>query len=298
MTNEFKPDIWRLQAQYDIQGLIRALQADESVTRKRAAAALRAIGARESIPALRLALMNEPDPETRASIAAALEALMDTGEHEAVAEPLIAEEDTLVERLIQQLHDKDPQQVIDAARQLGDLQNKLAVEPLVVLFRDARVSIQVRLAAAEALLKLEGAPVEATLLANLRNPEWTIRRKAAAILGQLKADWAVLPLAKALRDPHPIVRRTARAALKYIGTLEARRALAQAANHPNGQPGQGAAPGGLLKRAEQAQKAQDAPPKKQPAPGDTQIHLKPTQPLDPEVLKRVEEQQRKNKDNE
>ncbi len=303
MSDEFKPDIWRLQSQYDIQGLIRALQAGEPGTRKRAAAALRAIGAREAIPALRLALMNEPDPATRASIASALETLMDTGEHENVDTSLMPEDGELVERLIQQLHDKDPQLVIEAARQLGDLQNKLAVEPLVVLFRDARVSIQVRLAAAEALLKLEGAPVEATLLANLRNPEWTIRRKAAAILGQLKAEWAVMPLAKALRDPHPIVRRTARAALKHIGTVEARRILAQTVENAPNQPGQpgGAAPGGLLKRAEKAQQAQEQPPqppKKRPAPGDAHLHLRPTQPLDPDVLKRVEEQQRKKKENE
>jgi hypothetical protein len=107
---------------------------------------------------------------------------------------------------------------------MGD---KLAVEPLVLLFNDARMSIQVRLAVAEALLKLESAPVEVALLANLRHSDWRIRRNGAAILGQLKATWAIQPLARALRDSNKHVRRTARAALKHIGTPEARKALAR-----------------------------------------------------------------------
>ena len=50
-------------------------------------------------------------------------------------------------------------------------------------------------------------------------------RNGAAILGQLKADWAVLPLTRALRDKNDKVRRTAYAALRYINTDEARAAL-------------------------------------------------------------------------
>jgi hypothetical protein len=75
------------------------------------------------------------------------------------------------------------------------------------------------------LIKLESAPVEVTLLAALRNPDWRIRRNATAVLGQLHADWAVHPLIAALRDEQEIVRRTAYAALKRIGTTEALQAI-------------------------------------------------------------------------
>lgn len=131
-----------------------------------------------------------------------------------------------VDELIKKLNDESPEVVIEAAEKLGDLGNRIAVEPLILLFNNQRHSIQVRLAVAEALIKLESAPVEVALLANLRHADWHIRRNGAAILGQLRAEWAIPPLAKALHDPHPIVRRMARAALRNIGTPESRRALA------------------------------------------------------------------------
>jgi HEAT repeat protein len=305
MSDNFRPNIWHLQAQADVQGLIKALHAKDATIRRRAAAALRTIGAKDAIPALKLAMMNEPDPDVHVAMAAALEAITEAQEEEPLA-PTQGEE--VFTQLLQQLKSKSTEDVTKAARELGELKDKRAVEPLVVLFNDTSGSMQVRLAVAEALLKLESAPVEVALLANLRSPEWETRRKAAAILGQLKATWAVTPLAQALLDPHPMVKKTAMAALKHIGTPDARRALGRLTGAVNGQQRTSstddtmpAAPrSGLLKRfqkdddaPETATSTQETPPIPSPMPApDNPVYTMPTQPLDPEVLKKVEERRR------
>jgi HEAT repeat protein len=256
-VSQREPDIWQLQAQFDTSGLISALSSDDAGIRRRAAAALRALNAREAIPALKAAYAAENDPEARQMIIAALKTLSSTGDLPAGAVENAPDPDVqppMVQRLIQQLKSSDPDKIVAAANQLGDIGDKLAVEPLVLLFNDARMSIQVRLAVAEALLKLESAPVEVALLANLRHSDWRIRRNGAAILGQLKAEWAIQPLARALRDNNKYVRRTARAALKYIGTPEARKALARD-GHPRNrrQPMQPRTPDGEKKEVKRPQ---------------------------------------------
>lgn len=216
---DFKPDIWRLQAQSDIDGLIQALHDDDAGIRRRAATALRTLGASKAVPVLQSGLENESDPETREAYLAALEALQ-----EELQETPNSEMNEL-DYLINQLETRQPDRVIEAAHALGKLGDKLAVPALVGLFNDPKISIKERLAVAEALLKLESAPVEVALLGALRSTEWRVRRNGAAILGQLRADWAVDPLAKALFDENELVRRTAYAALRHIGTPEAKEAL-------------------------------------------------------------------------
>lgn len=270
-------DIWRLQAQYDVQGLTEALTSTDAVRRKRAAAALRAIGARESIPALRVAFEKEADEDARSSIASALVSLAEEPAREtAEADVQPSVEQTLATRLIRQLESADPAEVIDAAHQLGELGDRQAVEPLVMLFHDVSRSVELRLAVAEALLKLESAPVEVTLLATLRHNEWQTRRNGAAILGQLRAGWAVPPLVNAMRDPHPIVRRTARAALRRIATPEARRALEEYAASQirptlRSETGLNAPGGGLLSKVSPDRQASSAN----------------TQPLDPARIEEI-----------
>lgn len=281
MSN-YKPDIWRLQAQMDTQGLIEALQNDDASIRKRAAAALRAIGATEAVPALRVALVNEQDPDARTHIATALETLTEdpktlTEEVAPVAPP------TPAEQHIQQLSSSDPQQVIEAARKLGELGDKQAVEPLVMLFNNGKVPIDVRLAVAEALLKLESAPVEVALLGALRSDDWQVRRNGAAILGKLKAEWAVEPLAGALRDPNPTVRKTARAALKFIGTPEALSRLPAKTDQST-----------ETIETETVEGDKSGAPLSWPrARRDEQPFLAPTQPLDPRALEDLERRRSK-----
>lgn len=216
-VSDFKPNIWRLQAQFDTQGLIRALSDADADIRQRAAAALRTMGATAAIPALQTTLASEQNDDARIIISAALEYLMNEANREAEQSP----ETSRIVRLIAQLSSLDIEQVVQAAKALGHLKNKNAVEPLVLLFHNHHKPTRARLAAAEALIALDSAPAEVTLLAALRSDKWFLRRNAAAILGQLRANWAVEPLAHALRDEHEIVRKTALAALKRIATPEA-----------------------------------------------------------------------------
>lgn len=300
MSDPQEQDIWHLKSQLNIQGLIEALESDNAGIRKRATAALRTLGATQALPALRDAYEKETDPEAQIALASALEALKQkTGT--LVAPPELQDDQPPVKMMIAKLQSDHVDTVIQAARELGDLGDKIAVEPLVLLFNDHRQSIHVRFAVAEALLKLESAPIEVALLANLRHSDWHIRRNGAAILGQLKAEWAIQPLARALKDEHHVVRRTARAALKHIGTPESRKALAQADNiaqrppmRPDGQENSSSARPiaprtGMLQRLQTKPGEQPAEPSN-PASGKLSTrHLNPTRPLDPEVLKQLEE---------
>lgn len=223
MSTPTPDQIWRLQANADVDGLIRALDAEDIITRRRAAAALLVIGAVEALPALRMAISKEMDEETRSLLLTVTETLTEES-GEDVNESRVL---TQVDLLAMELGSDDLQTAVAAAQKLGELGDKTAVVPLILTFNNHAAPINLRLAAAEALLKLESAPVEVALLANLRHQDWEIRRNGAAILGQLKAEWAVEPLGKALGDPHPTVRKTALAALKYIGTPEARKVVAR-----------------------------------------------------------------------
>lgn len=224
------PEIWQLQANFDIQGLVRALKSENAGIRKRSAAALRALGEQAALPALRQALRAESDTDARHALLAAIEAL-DKSPEELEAEH--SSHAKTIDRLIAQLHSLNMKEVLQAIEKLAELGDKIAVEPLILLFNDLKTPIQIRLATAEALLKLESAPIEVALLANLRHPDWHIRRNGAAILGQLRAEWAIEPLGQALHDPNPTVSKTAIAALKYIGTPEARKTLAQFVSSQN-----------------------------------------------------------------
>lgn len=230
--SNFQTELWQMQMQRDIPGLIATLRHENPVIRRRAAAALRALGADEALQPLIRAFETEADPETRAHIAAAMESLQNTppdkDEKPATANDVPAEETSELSRLIQQLKSAHVEQVVEAAHKLGELSDKLAVEPLIFLFNAPDTPIKVRLAVAEALLELDSAPVEVTLLGALRSSEWRVRRNGAAILGKMKAEWAVEPLAKALNDTNGAVRLTAHAALRHIATPAAREALAAA----------------------------------------------------------------------
>ena len=175
--SDFKPDIWRLQAQSDTKGLINALSNDDANIRKRAAAALRALGTIEAIPTLRTILETEREPDTRAHLLAALEGLEEEEQRQL---PLVDDDvsdetaiiDTELHRMIRQLKSNDDHDVITAAKKLGELGDKQAVEPLVAIFEDKTKSTRIRLSVAEALLILESALVEIALLGALQKPDW------------------------------------------------------------------------------------------------------------------------------
>jgi HEAT repeat protein len=275
--NDFLPDIWRLQANSDVDGLCQALTNADATIRKKAAAALRALGAFSAIVALETALDRESDPETRSTILAALSILQqekerkDLNPQETMEMLVLRTIDPEIQRLIDDINGTDNLKAIRAAQALGDKSAKEAVEPMVMRFNSPKTPIVVRLALAEALLKLESAPVEVALLGALRSPEWQVRRNSAAILGQLRASWAVEPLAKAMFDSNETVRKTAYAALKRINTPQAQRAI-------------------QIVRERYAQKAKQNATKNDKQERlvwphkKTDIHSMQTKPLDPDVV--------------
>ena len=296
-------DIWRLQSQFDNEGLIRALSHESPDIRRRAAVALRTIGAADAVPALRQALDKEHDPNTRQAMLLALETLSEEAPQATAAQPTakprmsqLGTDPAELGRLLAQLESAQPDELVSAALRLGEMGDKTAAEPLVVLFTSPKTSGEIKLAVAEALLKLNSAPVEVALLASLRHTHPDVRRKGAAILGHLKAEWAVQPLGEALRDPVQIVRRTARAALKNIGTPEARKILARFDTGQLRQPSQAEAtrpdatddsaetptiakrPQGLLKRVETTETSAVPAPTTPPAAVDDEPTAPPRRP--------------------
>jgi HEAT repeat protein len=214
------PNIWQMQTQGDVDGLIDALRHTDAGVRQRAAGALRAIGAWHAVPALENALAVEPDWKAHAALSSAIQYL----DRDVHIEQMVKARD--VRGLTKMLSSTRIDDVVTAAAALGEIGDRLATEALIVVFRNPFGASQARLAAAEALLKLESAPSVVTLLRALRRDDWAVRRNAAAVLGQLQATWAVEPLANALKDTVPIVRKTAEAALARIGTAEAMAVLA------------------------------------------------------------------------
>ncbi len=261
------PNIWQMQTEKDSAGLIRALQHTDPEIRRRAAVSLRIIGDTDAIDSLREVLESEADPRVRVAVIAALDHLAPQKTDTGTLIERSSQPQSRVERLIEHLMSNRPQAAIQAANALGDLGDKIAVPPLIILFRNKRQPASVRLAAAESLLKMESAPAEVTLLAALRSEKWHLRRNGAAILGQLQADWAVGPLAKAAAyDDHPHVIKTAKAALKRIGTPEALNKLASINQRHKPAPRTEAVPPELLRQARQIAAQETIPNRPQPKP--------------------------------
>lgn len=227
-----------MQTGGDVTGLMKALDYPDAQVRRRAAAALRVVGATDAIPRLRDVLDTEQNTDARLAITAALEYLegqveaTDATDTDAQADP---DDDgpnrplqSRFERLIQHLMGSRPDMSVQAANALAELDDQQAVTPLIQVFRNPKRPPQVRLAAAEALLALDSATPAVTLLGALRSEKWHLRRNGAAILGRMQAEWAVEPLSRALYDPNELVARTAKAALRKIGTQAAEEALEDA----------------------------------------------------------------------
>ncbi|MEO5657052.1 MAG: HEAT repeat domain-containing protein [Nitrospiria bacterium] len=102
-----------------------------------------------------------------------------------------------------------------AAIALGQLADPMGVKPLLELLDDPYPNV--REAAYRALTKLNGTVLVRRLLELLENPKATLRCYAAKLLGTFHIMEARERLTLNMKDPDPIVRRTALAALDSLG---------------------------------------------------------------------------------
>jgi HEAT repeat protein len=128
--------------------------------------------------------------------------------------------------ILRALEDDDLSVRVASAHALGELDDALAVEPLI---RSLKLdpSLDVRQMAAWSLGRIGDAtalnPLVAVLGALEESP--SVRAECAEALGELGQDAAVMPLLEALRDPSPEVRFFSAFALGQIGDVRALPAL-------------------------------------------------------------------------
>lgn len=217
-------NIWQLQARGDVKGIMQALDAIDPQVRARAVMALGALNATDALPKLKTLREREYNPARRKLFDQTIAKL--EGALPPVTTPLPSILPATFDELVQKIRPDQPEEAEKAIQELTNLKDRRAVEPLIMAFRNFAYPSKTRLACAEALLQLESAPASVSLLGALRKPQSHIRRNAAAILGQLKADWAVAPLILVMQtDSSNMVRKTAVAALRHIRTPEALVAL-------------------------------------------------------------------------
>jgi HEAT repeat protein len=277
-VKDFNFEVWRMQTQSDVRGLINTLGDANPLNRRAAAVALRALASPSAIPGVQDALMRESEPELREVLVTTLEFLFAQNKIDSETTTAQISDNRNIVRLIARLSAGHTEQAVRAAQELGDSREKLTVEALLMTFNNRKLSARIRLAVAEALIKLQSAPAEVTLLAALRSEKWMVRRNAAGILGQLEADWAVEPLLKALRDPIEAVRRVAQAALERIGTPEAIAAVRLPLPDADTQPAAPPAPlpANPIVSALPSKSALDSPELARPKPEPLPLARKPT----------------------
>ena len=103
--------------------------------------------------------------------------------------------------MIRALNDSDSHVRYRAARALGKIGDPLAVAPLILALNDS----DNRSAAAEALIDI-GEPAVAHLILALNDSDRSIRKVAAAALGEIGDPQAIDPLITALNDSDNDVR--------------------------------------------------------------------------------------------
>jgi len=134
---------------------------------------------------------------------------------------LEAKEDT--KGLIKALEDERKKVREAAARALGRIVDKRAVEPLMQILEDE--SEKVREAAVRALGKIGDASAVEPLTQALKDRDEGVRRDAAEALGKIGDASAVKPLIQTLKDKSSMVRKAAVRALKRFSTERTREAI-------------------------------------------------------------------------
>lgn len=199
-----------------VDGLLKALQDQESNVRQAAAHALGTYGDPRAVTAL-VASLQEQDPEVRHQAAYALRAIGDA---------------RAIEALVQALDDAEPAVVQEAAIALASLGATQAVPSLLALLADPTGPLTSRLGAVLALGHLRAAAAVPACIEALDSSESSLRRRATIALGQIGDVCAVDALIRALDDPVEIVRCAAIEALGALGDGRAVAPLTRLAHDP------------------------------------------------------------------
>ena len=222
------PNVEKMKARRDVNGLIKALRyrKDKGV-RQAAAEALVKIGAPAVEPLI--AALKDKDSDVRYAAAKALGEIKDpravepliavpkdyySGVRYAVTEALVKIGAPAMEPLIAALKDKDSKDSDvrqAAAEALGEIKDPRAVEPLIAALKDE--DSDVRAAAAYALGEIKDPRAVEPLIAALKDGDSDVRKAAAKALGEIKDPRAVEPLIAALKDAKWRVREAAAEAL-------------------------------------------------------------------------------------
>lgn len=193
------PNVERLKAKKDIQGLADALAYQKDARlRNDAARALGELADARAVEPLFLAL-SDADAPVRDS---AGQALMRVGLPAA-------------SRLVATLRNPRSPLRVAAARLLGGIGGSEAMQALLEAADDP--DWHVREAATEALGSFRDAKAIKALLVGLKDLDWNVCAAAARALGRLKEASAVIRLVETLKHAHPEVRQATREALAKMG---------------------------------------------------------------------------------
>jgi len=237
------PNIEKLKAKRDIQGLIKALDYEkDSSVQEAASEALGEVGDERAVGPLMVALSNLGETDIEEAAFSALTAvvtrigaattfplsmaLMDRNQkvREAATTMLVRVGRTTIEPPIEILEillrhsDLDVQKA--AAQALREIGDPRAVELLVGALKDA--DSNVRKAAVRALEQIGDARAVEPLVSALKDKERNVRMAAVVALGEIRDRRAVEPLMNTLRDRDSGVRLDAAEAL---GKIKDRRAV-------------------------------------------------------------------------
>jgi HEAT repeat protein len=201
-----KPDIEKMKAERDVEGLIKALNDKYWVVREKAVLALGYIGYMGDPRAVKplTRALRDKDYRVRGKAAEVLGEMVDA---------------SLIKSFIQALKDKEGSTSRFAKKALVKI-GKPAVEPLIKALKDKYWAVREK--AAWALGEIKGASAVGPLIWSLKDENLNVREAAAWALGEIRDDSAIKPLIQALKDDKDwYVRQAAAWALGWIGDTRA-----------------------------------------------------------------------------
>jgi HEAT repeat protein len=230
----------RLREPRGLPALVQALRDPEADVREAAVTALREIGDLQAVDAM-IAALQDPHGGVRWHAAKTLERfgwqprteeerlLRDValGHFAAAAQAGLP----ALDHLTKALQDERSENRRGAVEALGQIDDPLAVTPLLSALADRDSSV--RVAAIESLGTLRDAKATQALALSLRDPEPSVRAAAAATLGLIGNPESVSPLVKAVSDGHWNVRKAAVESLARLKDAAGVEALCGALRDPD-----------------------------------------------------------------